>query len=174
MTVNLFRDSLEEAKMADPPTNAHDRSGNRPDAASRRVPRILLAEDDYELRRLLSEVLREAGYDIVEAKDGHQLRDRLDYSRLLFEDRYDFDLIVSDIRMPGLTGLDALSSLPRRVVVPPVILITAFGDRDAFRQAAAIGAIAFFDKPIDLDEFRRFVGGFLSSGSAETESDIGI
>lgn len=153
--------------MSNSPINARsqDEPGGR--YAGRRTPRILLAEDDYELRRLLSEVLREAGYDIVEAQDGLQLRDRLDFSRLLFEDHYDFDLIISDIRMPGLTGLDALDSLPRRVRVPPIILITAFGDREAFRHAASIGAIGFFDKPIDLDEFRRFVAGVFSPDPEE-------
>jgi DNA-binding response OmpR family regulator len=126
-----------------------------------RVPRIVLAEDDLELRTLLAETLRSDGYEVIEVTDGIHLRERLAYSRLFFEDRFDFDLIVSDIRMPGLNGFEALGGMTAHESFPPVILITAFGDQQTFLRASRFGAVAFFDKPIDFDKFRAFVAELL-------------
>lgn len=130
-----------------------------------RVPRIVLAEDDLELRSLLAETLRGDGYEVIEVTDGIHLRERLAYSQLFFEDRFDFDLIVSDIRMPGLNGFEALGAMTANQSFPPVILITAFGDQQTFLRASRLGAVAFFDKPIDFDKFRAFVAELLPPGS---------
>ncbi len=134
-----------------------------------RLPRILVAEDDYELRRLIAEALRGIGCEVIEVRDGLQLRDRLEYSRSFFRDRYDFDLVVSDVRMPGLTGIEALGGLGSSVPAPLVILITAFGDQEAYRRAARLGAAAFFDKPLDLDELCDYVRGILPLPARESD-----
>jgi len=66
------------------------------------------------------------------------------------------DLIVSDVRMPGWSGLDLLRFLRHRRSAIPVVLITAFGDRDTHERAARLGA-AVLDKPFALADLRRAI-----------------
>lgn len=114
---------------------------------------ILLAEDDDELRALLVEVLVEAGHEVTECPNGWSLLGRLrDYIVMSSEKRgRDVDLVVSDIRMPGVTGLEILEGLQHREGRPPIILITAFGDRATHEWAQHCGAAAILDKPLDIE-----------------------
>lgn len=126
---------------------------NRDDDSSRPA-RVLLAEDDHELRRFLAAELRKDGYLVKEAATGFELLERLGEVARRSEG---FDLIVTDIRMPGLTGLSVVEGL-RNGIKPgdhgtAIILITAFGDEDTHAEAKRLGAV-LFDKPFDLDEFR--------------------
>jgi len=116
--------------------------------------RLLLAEDDLELRELLAYVLREDGHEVVEARDGHELL------QILSESTHrgsTFALVVSDVRMPGLTAFDVLGRLQRALTDTPVILITAFGDRTTHLRAQRLGACRVFDKPFDFDDLRAAV-----------------
>jgi CheY-like chemotaxis protein len=117
--------------------------------------RILLAEDDSELRVLLSMVLRQDGHQVQEAADGAGLREAVK-AGLLQESAPALDLVISDHRMPGPTGLDVLSSLRQRDRRIPFILITAFGDAETHARAGRLGAIVI-DKPFDIATFRRMV-----------------
>ena len=117
------------------------------------VYRVLLAEDDKEMRRFLAQALRQSGYDVVECPDGMAMLTHLaDF--LLPEELGPeaFDLIISDIRMPGISGLEVLEGKPKRRDFPPMILITAFGDDETHTLAGQFGAAAMFDKPFDIDD----------------------
>jgi len=118
--------------------------------------RVLLAEDDGEMRALLARALRGDGYDVVECPDGFRLLEQLGSLLLspevLGADPTPFDLIVSDIRMPGVTGLSVLEGLQLFEGLPPMILITAFGDAQTHAAAQRLGAVAVFDKPFDVDD----------------------
>lgn len=114
---------------------------------------ILLAEDDKEMRALLSLALRKAGYEVTECRDGVGLLTHLE--PLLLPNGIgdkDVDLIISDIRMPGFTGMEVLEGAPMNEGFPPMILITAFGDEETHALAKEFGAAAMFDKPFDMDE----------------------
>jgi CheY-like chemotaxis protein len=117
----------------------------------KRVPRILLAEDDYDMRKLLTWSLSKSGYEVIECPDGVHL---LDHVRTFFPpaEPEDLDLIISDIRMPGVTGLEVLEGTREYKEFPPMILITAFVDEETHDQARRLGAAAIFDKPFDIDE----------------------
>jgi len=118
--------------------------------------RVLLAEDDDQMRMLVAAALRADGHHVVEARDGRALLDEIG-SELLGERPGQLtDLIVSDIRMPGLTGLEVLAGIRQARWSTPVILITAFGDEATHVAARALGA-ACFDKPFDLDDLRTAV-----------------
>jgi CheY-like chemotaxis protein len=119
-----------------------------------RRPRILVAEDDLEMRRLLVMRLRRAGFETIECADGYQLLDHLGYPALAGEPD-DFDLIVSDIRMPGVSGLEVLQGIHETEWSVPVILITAFGNQETHEQAEELGAAAMFDKPFEVDDLVR-------------------
>lgn len=111
--------------------------------------RLLLAEDDFELRELLAFVLRADGHEVVEARDGNELFELLDGAQL---DDEAYALVVSDVRMPGLTALDVLSRLERGLPRTAVILITAFGDQSTHLRAQRLGVSRVFDKPFDTDD----------------------
>ncbi len=119
--------------------------------ASDRPPSILLAEDDLEMRKLLSWSLERKGYNIIECADGTSLMKKLG---LLGpgDQAQTHDLIISDIRMPGATGLQVLESMREFPDFPPMILITAFPDAESRAQAMRLGAVAMLAKPFDIEE----------------------
>jgi len=112
---------------------------------------ILLAEDDLEMRKLLAWSLRDRGYQVTECEDGDCLLKRLGLSELA-RPPVTFDLIISDIRMPGVTGLQGLEGAKESLYLPPVILITAFGDELTHARAGKLGVAAIFDKPFEIDD----------------------
>ena len=118
--------------------------------------RVLLAEDDASLRQLLASVMRADGYEVIEVADGVQLLDAVERT-LAKRDRPDGFLIVADIHMPGLTGLDVLAVLRCAYASTPVVLITAFPDQEARAEARDLGAVAMLAKPFSVDELRAVV-----------------
>ncbi len=114
------------------------------------TPRILLAEDDKELRELLALVLETAGYQVCQCSNGEQLMSR-------FTESSSFNLVISDIRMPGLSGLEVLARRNRKMQQVPFICMTAFGDAQTHSRARHLGAVATIDKPFDLDEMMELV-----------------
>jgi len=114
--------------------------------------RVLLAEDDKEMRALLAHSLLRAGFEVVDCPDGWDLIEHIEH-QLLFGDRSEnIDIIVSDIRMPGPSGIEVLRGLGGIEGFPPMVLITAFGDDKTHSLALKLGAAAIFDKPFDVDE----------------------
>ncbi len=113
--------------------------------------RILLAEDDLEMSRMLSWYLQKKGCNVVVCKDGNDLMRHLGFSGPL-ECFLGFDLIISDIRMPGASGLQVLEAAKEFDDFPPMILITAFPDKQALDLAKRLGAAAILSKPFDLDD----------------------
>jgi len=124
--------------------------------------RVLVAEDDAAMRDLLLIVLRERGYAVDCVSSGSQMM------RVLSERRPDgslaepFDLIVTDVRMPGASGLDAIDQLRRAGGLTPVIAVTAF-PHDATRNRAQRLEINLLAKPFDLDALRSAVEAALGS-----------
>jgi CheY-like chemotaxis protein len=116
-----------------------------------RQVRVLIAEDDDEMRRLLAKVLRADGYATVECRDGADLFRHLE-PFVVGTALWDFDVIVSDVLMPGPTGLEILEDLHECAGFPPVILITAFGDPGLHVRASKAGAVAVLDKPFGTEE----------------------
>ena len=114
---------------------------------------ILLAEDSDDMRTLLSKYLRRAGYLVTECRNGSELVRELaeyldDVPRELMLQHY--DLIISDIRMPGISGMSVAEAACDCREFPPTILITAFGDEETHEQALRSGVAAVFDKPFDI------------------------
>ena len=116
-----------------------------------RRPHILLAEDDEELRALLASSLRRERYEVTECRDGRELVSELG-TFVLFGEPAGFDLIISDIRMPGATALEILEAMGECKGLPLVILITAFGDAHTHGEARRLGAAEIFDKPFEIDD----------------------
>lgn len=115
------------------------------------TPHILIAEDDAELRTLLEWAFRAEGFEVSTCSNGVEL---LNAVRSLFSCRVPvrYNLIISDIRMPGITGMEVLEGLSKSPCFPPMILITAFGDPETHRTATNLGAAYCVDKPFAIDD----------------------
>ena len=122
--------------------------------------RILLAEDDGEMRRIVADALRDDGYDVGELADGGRLLVDIAARLKAGIGGDSLDLIVSDIRMPICSGLQILSALRDAHWRTPVILMTAFGDESTRKHAESLSAV-LFDKPFDLDDLRTAVANLL-------------
>jgi len=114
--------------------------------------RILLAEHDHHLRRLIALVLRRDGHFVVEASDGAKLLDVV--ASVLLDHRRHYELIVSEQRLPGIQGLSALSALRTAGDPTPFVLITA--DPDVQAQASRLGAVVL-DQAGNVEAIRRAV-----------------
>jgi CheY-like chemotaxis protein len=153
----------EHADFGRPPS-----TGESPSRATPIVmrPRILVADDDGQMRSLLAATLRRHGYGVTTCSNGVNLLQQLGhYFRAHGDD--EFDLVITDIRMPGLTGIEVLEGLRGVDGHPPVILITAFGDAETHAAAHRLGAAAIFDKPFELDGFVTAVQRIVELGRAE-------
>jgi len=116
--------------------------------------RIILAEDDEEMRRLVGRALRADGYRVDEAANGSQLLELLDDAANADQP---VDVVITDERMPGVTGFQALDWLHQvRAWRPPTIVITAFPDAVAYLRARQLG-VHVMEKPFDLDDLRSLV-----------------
>ena len=128
--------------MSEPPTASIE---------SKPAGRVLLAEDDGAMRALLARRLCRAGFEVIEVANGTEALERLAYG-WASKPALRFDVVVSDLRMPGYDGINILASLRQTADYLPVILITAFGTMTTHVTAARLGAYAILDKPFDLDE----------------------
>jgi CheY-like chemotaxis protein len=134
---------------------------------------ILLAEDDDELRRVIARTLREEGHQVTEASNGFDLLDRIE-AAIAWGGRSHppISLIISDVRMPGMTGIDVLSILRCAYWATPVILMSAFADATMRLEAAELGAAAVIAKPFELDELRTAVRNALRRPDTTVRSGL--
>lgn len=114
-------------------------------------PRVVLAEDDPAMRRLLGDALLADGYEVIELANGDALFEFLDACAGRREAPA---LIVSDVRMPGRSGIQVLRAIRTWGWSVPVILITAFGDEHTRRSVKLAGGACLFSKPLDIDDLR--------------------
>jgi DNA-binding NtrC family response regulator len=124
--------------------------------------RILVVDDDELMRSFLSSVLREEGYGIEEARNGTEGLAKLPGS--------DFDLVITDLRMPGMSGLTLMQE--GRKARPDVrwIIITAYGSIGSAVEAMKAGASDYLTKPFrDPRELRHVIGRVLREAEAETK-----
>ena len=99
------------------------------------MTRVLVAEDDPEMRRLVVEALRKDGHDVIEASDGGRLLVHLAEAFDRDPTLACLDVVVSDMRMPVCSGLDLFERLAEARWKVPFILMTAFGDEDTDRKS---------------------------------------
>mgnify|MGYP001577916513 CR=1 FL=1 len=108
------------------------------------MPKALVADDEPDMRWLLTGVLRDQGFQVVAAEDGQAALEQIT--------REPPDVVLLDLRMPGLGGIQVLEQA--RAVAPHmlVVIVTAYGDLPSAVQALRLGAYDFLTKPFDNDE----------------------
>jgi DNA-binding NtrC family response regulator len=109
--------------------------------------RILLVEDDAGFRSLLAAILEDDGYTLVEREDGK--------AALMTLQRQSFDLVLSDLRLPGLSGLELFRAAHEQGIAPPFVLLTAFGTVEEAVAAIKEGVVDFLTKPLKDPETLR-------------------
>ncbi len=125
-------------------------------------PTILIIDDDASLRRVLEYQLQEAGYEVATAASGEEGLQR--FGELAPQ------LVISDMQMPGMDGMQLLKAVKERSPETPVIIITAFGSVDVAVQAMKQGAYDYITKPFNRDELRLTVARALQLTSLTREN----
>ncbi|MGM9587123.1 MAG: response regulator transcription factor [Candidatus Limivicinus sp.] len=115
--------------------------------------RILIAEDDKELRQLFQHVLMKNGYAVTGVADGKEALDAMDKGY--------YDLIISDIMMPVMDGYELVSSLRQAGINTPVMMITAKDAFDDMRLGFLSGTDDYMVKPVNVNEMVLRVGALL-------------
>lgn len=148
---------LYAERMATPPAGddkADVREGRQD------LGRVLIAEDDREMRSLVAFALEGDGYEVLQVEDGRGLSETL-------EQQCWIDVIISDVRMPGRGGLEALADFRRRNWSTPFIIITSFGSEELHEEARRLGVTVVVDKPFEMDELRTLVRRLTVRGPEE-------
>ncbi|SFU63839.1 response regulator [Alicyclobacillus macrosporangiidus] len=115
--------------------------------------KVLIVDDQFGIRVLLQEVLLQEGYQVFQAANGP--------TALEIVKQESPDLILLDMKIPGMDGLEILRNLRKMGAESKVIMMTAYGELDLIQEAMEMGALAHFTKPFDIDELRQAVNAHL-------------
>ncbi|MBI2355044.1 MAG: sigma-54-dependent Fis family transcriptional regulator [Deltaproteobacteria bacterium] len=118
---------------------------------------ILIADDDHAIRRTLELHLSESGYTVLTAADGHEA-----VAKAVGQD---VDLMLLDLRMPGIDGFEVLRIIKERRPGLPVIMVTAYDDMHTAIEAIRLGAIDHLGKPADLDQLDEVIEKIIEMGT---------
>jgi two-component system response regulator PilR (NtrC family) len=110
------------------------------------APRVLVVDDERSMRELLAIVLRREGYEVVAAENGR--------SAIAVLGKDPVDLLISDIKMPDVSGVDVLKAAKQIDRDLPAIMITAFASTETAVEAMRLGACDYLSKPFDVDELK--------------------
>jgi DNA-binding NtrC family response regulator len=110
--------------------------------------RILLADDDHNMTRILATIWRRAGYKVEIARSGSEALDKLSEER--------FDCVLSDFKMPGLNGIELCRMIQAGQPDLPIVLMTAYSDDVLIQEGLAAGALAVLTKPLDIERLLAF------------------
>ena len=118
--------------------------------------KILVADDEQNLRRVLTALLRRDGHEVVQAASGLEAIDRLS----------DVDVVITDLRMPGVDGMEVLRTANKNYPHLPVIMITAYGSVGQAVEAIKAGAFDYIEKPFEQDSIRVIVDKAIGQAAA--------
>lgn len=127
-------------------------------AASRRST-ILVVDDEPEMRALFERILSAEDADLLGARTGTEA--------LAIARRTRLDLVILDVKLPDVSGIEVLRRLRKRDDRLPVIMITSYGSADTVRTSMRLGAFDYVTKPFDVPEIRRIVREALTSAARE-------
>jgi DNA-binding NtrC family response regulator len=126
----------------------------------RGMPRVLVVDDEHDMRWLLSGVLRNQGFEVVAAEDGRAALEQIT--------REPPDVVLLDIQMPRLSGIQVLEKAKAVDPRMAVVMITAYGDLPSAVQAMQLGAYDYLTKPFDNDNILSTVRRALEKRELET------
>lgn len=124
--------------------------------------RILVVDDEESIREFLEIMLKKEGYEITLAEDGQKAKDLLA--------KKSFDMIISDLQMPNVTGIELLKHVKESYPDVVFMMITAFGTTETAVEAMKMGAYDYLTKPFKIDEVRLNIQNALRSRNLEVEN----
>ncbi|MEM7248032.1 MAG: sigma-54 dependent transcriptional regulator [Acidobacteriota bacterium] len=127
--------------------------------------RIVVVDDDDGGREPLVRSLEKIGHEVIAFQDGESALAGLDESSSP-------DLLITDLRMPGIGGLELLKRLKARWPTLPAILITAHGSISSSFEAGRLGAEVYLEKPLDIHELRRRVAELLARNDGDADDEV--
>jgi DNA-binding NtrC family response regulator len=116
---------------------------------------ILLVDDDKDICTSLTKVFEKSGYAVFTAHDGREALDFLDKNTV--------DIIISDLRMPNMDGMEFMKEIRRRKIEIPVIYLTAYGEVESYMDLMNMGAFEYLNKPVDADKILEVAGKILKT-----------
>ncbi|MDT8414900.1 MAG: sigma-54 dependent transcriptional regulator [Flavobacteriaceae bacterium] len=128
------------------------------------MPKILIVEDEVSIRRVLAKILKEENenYETAEAADGQE--------GLKIIENEDFDLVICDIKMPKMDGVELLEAVKKIKPEIPFVMISGHGDLDTAVQTMRMGAFDYISKPPDLNRFLHMVRNALDKKTLLVEN----
>lgn len=130
---------------------------DRRERAMRMAPlRVLIVDDDADVRELIAERMREDGIEVLQASSSLEGLEQIGCGLTATPPRY-FDLILSDVTMPSGGGLDLLWTLRMSDYPVPIVLLSGYVDETTRARAIKMGATAVLDKPFDLERLHDLV-----------------
>ncbi len=141
--IDAWLDSQRGPRNAPRPAAAPAPAAPRPVGAAAR-PRVLVVDDEASIRDLLSKTLALAEYDVDVAPDGRSALERM---RL-----YPYDLLIADLKMPGMDGLTVIREAKRYKADLPVIIITGFSTESSAIEAVNLGVAGYLTKPFRVPQ----------------------
>ncbi len=120
--------------------------------------KILVVDDEEGARELFNTILTDEGYHVTLAASGEDALSRLKADA--------FDLVVTDIKMPGMDGLQLLQEIRKGGSRSDVIMVTAYGEVESYLKAMSLGAAEYINKPIRIKELKRIVHKVLAERKA--------
>ena len=116
--------------------------------------RIVVAEDEEGIRNILTEALENEGYEVAPASDGSGA---LNTVNSMYNEGKHIDLLISDIKMPLMNGLELIENLEKRRIFVPVLVLTGYGDKELLIELLRRGCRDYLDKPFKLSELMKRV-----------------
>jgi len=105
---------------------------------------ILLVDDDQEFRKAMKKLFEKSGYNVTTAADGREALEILS--------KETFDLVISDLRMPNLNGMELMEQMKKAKMDVPIIFITAYGEVESYMDLMNLGAFEYINKPVKGQE----------------------
>jgi two-component system, response regulator, stage 0 sporulation protein F len=114
--------------------------------------KLLVVDDQFGIRVLLKEVFENDGYETYEAANGRTALEILEKEKP--------DLVLLDLKIPGMNGIEILREMRSRNIQTEVFLMTAYGEIELIKEAKKLGAIEHFAKPFDIESVRKKIRDF--------------
>ena len=120
------------------------------------VLRVLVVDDEEFIRSVLTEILEAEGYEVVGASDGEAALEQLHGER--------FDLVITDLVMPGVSGMEVLAAAKRVDPNLPVVVMTGYPSSSTVAELTAMELDEFITKPFDIEMVKRLVARLTKGG----------
>ena len=123
------------------------------------MAKVLLVDDSMFTRSMLKKIVLGIGHEVIEASNGREGLDGIINEKP--------DLVITDLLMPEMDGIELLSYVKDKNIKTPVVVVSANVQASVRQQCLGLGATEFFNKPPNKDEIQKYLEGFLAKGVAE-------